>query len=101
MIFQVVHTHSNEDCPGRSPEQLKPVADWWHGLKKAPGVKVLAGYVTPLDHTYYITLEADDYSIVSRALGTLLSIGTGRVIPVLTMDQTLPIAESGAFRKSK
>jgi hypothetical protein len=101
MLFQVVHTHTNEDCPGRSPEQLKPIAEWWQGLKKAPGVKVLAGYVSPLDHTYYISVEADDYSTVSRALGTLMTIGVGHVIPVLTIDQTLPIAEAGAFRKSK
>jgi hypothetical protein len=101
MLFQIVHTHTNEDCPARSPEQLKPIAEWWQGLKKTPGVKVLAGYVSPLDHAYYISVEADDYSTVARALGTLMGIGKGRVIPVLTMDQTLPIAESGAFRKSK
>jgi hypothetical protein len=101
MLFQVVHTHTNEDCPARSPENLKPISDWWQGLKKAPGVKVLTGYVSPLDHTYYISVEADDYATVARALGTLVSIGTGRVIPVLTIDQTLPIAEAGAFRKPK
>ena len=34
-------------------------------------------------------------------LGPLLSIGTGRVIPVLTLDQAFPIAETGALRASK
>ena len=101
MLFQIVHTHTNENCPGRSPEQLKPIANWWQGFKKASGVKVLGGYVTPLDHTYYITVEADDYSTLARALGPLMTVGTGHVIPVLTIDQTLPIAESGAFRESK
>jgi hypothetical protein len=101
MLFQVVHIHTNEECPAKSSEQLKPIAAWWQGLKKAPGVKVLAGYVSPLDHTFYVSLEADDYPTVARALGPLMTIGTGHVIPVLTLDQALPIAETGAFRESK
>ncbi len=101
MLFQVVHIHTTENCPGRSPEKLKPISEWWHGLKKISGIKVLAGYVSPLDHAYYINVEADDYSTVAKALGPLMTIGTGQVIPVLTMDQTIPIAETGAFQASK
>jgi hypothetical protein len=101
MLFQVIHTHTSEDCPARSPEQTKPVSAWWQSLKKTPGVKVLAGMVSPLDHTFYITVESDDYATLARTLGPLVSIGTGRVIPVLTLDQTFPMAEAGAFRASK
>jgi hypothetical protein len=101
MLFQVVHTHTNEDCPARSPEQLKPITSWWAAMKKTPGVKVVGGYVSPLDHTYYITVEADDYATLAKALGPLVSLGTGHVTPVLQMDQTIPIAESGAFRAQK
>ena len=101
MLFEVIHTHTVEECPARSPEQLKPVSGWWQTLKKTPGVKVVAGYVSPLDHAFYITVEADDYPTLARALGPLLSIGTGRVIPVLTLDQAFPIAETGALRASK
>jgi hypothetical protein len=101
MLFQVVHTHTNETCPARSPEQAKSSSNWWQALKKTSGVKVLAGNVSPLEHTFYITVEADDYQTLAKALGPLLSIGAGRVIPVLTLDQTLPMAEAGAFRASK
>ena len=101
MLFQVIHTHTSEDCPASSPEQLKPLSAWWQALKKTPGVKVLAGYVSPLDHTFWITVESDDYSTLARALGPLVSIGTGSVIPVLTLDQSFPMAETGAFRASK
>jgi hypothetical protein len=101
MLFQVIHTHSNEDCPARVPEQMKPVSAWWQAIKKTPGVKVLLGTVSPLDHTYYITVEADDYPTLARALGPLVSMGTGHIIPVLTLDQAFPIAEAGAFRASK
>jgi hypothetical protein len=101
MIFHVIHTHSNEDCPARSSENLKPVSSWWQGIKKATGVKVLSGYVSPLDHTFYITVEADDYQALSKALGPLVSIGTGEIIPVMTLDQVFPIAEAGTFRAAK
>jgi hypothetical protein len=76
MLFQVIHTHTSEDCPARSAEQMKPINAWWQALKKASGVKVLAGNVAPLDHTFYITVEADDYPTLAKALGPLVSIGT-------------------------
>ena len=101
MLFQVIHSHTSETCPGRSSEAAKRSGDWWQALKKTPGVKVLAGTVSPLDHTFYITVEADDYPTLARALGPLVSIGTGHVSPVLTLDQSFPMAEAGAFRASK
>jgi hypothetical protein len=101
MLFQLVHTHTSENCPARSPETTKVLSNWWQALKKTPGVKVLAGYVSPVDHTFYITVEADDYATLARALGPVVPVGTGRVIPLLSLDQTLAIAESGVFRASK
>ena len=101
MLFQIVHTHTNETCPGQSAEQAKRFAEWWQAVKKAPGIKVLAGYVSPMDHTFYITVEADDYTALAKAMGGLNTYGAGRTFPVLTLDQTLPLAESGAFRMQK
>ncbi len=101
MLFQVVHTHTNETCPGRSTEQTKVLANWWQNLKKTSGVKVVAGYTSPMDHTFYITVEADDYPTLARALGPLNSYGEGHTSPVLTLDQTLALSEAGAFRTSK
>lgn len=101
MVFQVVHTHTNESCPAQSTEQAKRLGEWWQSVKKTSGIKVLAGYVSPIDHTFYIILDADDFQTVARSLGALNTYGTGRIIPVLTLDQTTPMAEAGAFRVSK
>jgi hypothetical protein len=101
MLFQVVHTHSNVDCPARSTEEGKRLAEWWPSMKKTSGVKVLSGYVSPLDHTFYITVDAEDYATLAKALGPLLAMGTGHVSPVLTLDQTIPMVEAGEFRGSK
>ena len=100
MLFQVVHTHTSETCPAQSPEATKRLGEWWQALNKTPGVKVLAGTVSPLDHTFYITVEADDYPTLARALGWLVGIGTGHVSPVLTLDQAFPMVEAGVFRAS-
>jgi hypothetical protein len=101
MIFQVVHTHTNENCPGRSSEQAQRFGEWWQSLKKTSGVKVLSGYVSPMDHTFHITIEADDYPTLAKALGPLNTYGEGHTSPVLTLDQALPMVEAGAFRASK
>ena len=101
MLFQVVHTHTGENCPGGSPEKTKNLSNWLQALKKTPGVKVLSANVSPLDHTFYITVDADDFQTLSKAFGYLMSFGTGRVSPILTLDQSIPIAESGAYRASK
>ncbi len=98
MLFQVSHNHTSEQCPAHSPEQTRRLADWWQSLKNTPGVKVLAGYVSPMDHTFHVTVEADDYPTLARALGPLNSIGSGHTSPVLPLDQAFPMAEEGAFR---
>jgi len=98
MLFQVTHNHSSEQCPAQSPEQVRRVGDWWQSLKNTAGVKVLAGYVSPMDHTFHVTVEADDYATLARALGPLNSFGAGHTSPVLTLDQAFPMAEEGAFR---
>jgi hypothetical protein len=101
MLFQVVHTHNYETCPGKSAEQAKSFGQWWQSFKKAPGVKLLAGYASPMDHTFYITVEADDYPTLAKALGALNAYGAGHTSPVLTLDQVLPMAEAGVFRAAK
>ncbi len=97
MLFQVTHTHNEATCPGVFPDKLKSLGEWWQGLKMNPDIKVLSGYVSPIDHVFYVTLEADEFPTVAKALGPLNSIGTGHISPVLTIDQAMPIAEAGSF----
>ncbi len=75
MIFQVTHTHTEATCPGVFPEKPSNFGEWWQGLETNPDLKVLAGFVSPMDHVFHITLEADDFATDARALGPLNSIG--------------------------
>ena len=64
MLFQVIHSHSEETCPGVFPDKLKTFSAWWNEMKSTAGIKVLGGYVSPIEHNFYITLEADDFGAV-------------------------------------
>ena len=101
MIFQIVHTHTNESCPGQSTEQAKRFGEWWLSVKNNPAIKILAAFASSMDHTFYIAVEADDYPTVVKAFGALNTWGSGHASPVLILDQTLPMAEAGTFRASK
>jgi hypothetical protein len=98
MLFQVTHVHTAETCPGAQASLLPRYAQWWQELKNNPNVKVLAAYVSPMDHTFHITVDAEDFPTIARALGPLNAIGSGHTSPVITLDQALPMADQGAFR---
>ena len=98
MILQVTHKHNHETCPGVHTDKFSTFSEWWDGVKKNPNVKVLGGYVSPMDHVFHITLEADDFGAVTRAMGPLNSIGTGSIDVVITLDAAMPLAEEGVFR---
>ena len=98
MLFQVTHVHTSDTCPGAHPEMHAGFIEWWQNMKSNSGLKVLAGYVSPMDHTFHITVEADDYPTLARSLGALNTIGEGHTSPVLTLDEAFPMAETGAFQ---
>ena len=98
MLFQITHMHTSERCPGVDETVGEGVKAWWTALKSNTAVKVLGGYVSPMDHTFHITIEADDYPTLARALGPLNSVGEGRTTPVITLDQAFPMSDEGAFR---
>jgi hypothetical protein len=98
MLFQVVHTHNHETCPAQSSENLERASAWWNALKNTPGIKVLGGYVAPIEHVFYVTVEAEDSAALVRGMGPLNTIGTGQISPIVSLDQAFPMAQEGAFR---
>lgn len=98
MLFQVRHEHTNEHCPGADDELGDRLRQWWADLKATPELKVLTGYVSPMDHTFYITVEADDIGPLLRGLGPLNAIGSGYTTPIISLDQAMPLADEGVFQ---
>ncbi len=86
-------THTPENCPGRSGEGAKMLNKFWEGRKKAEekGIKILGAYVTVIEHDYFIIFEANDYSAAVEFFLPLVPSQTGKIVPVLTMDDWLKI----------
>ena len=86
-------THTPENCPGRSAEGAKMLNKFWEGRKKAEekGIRILGAYVTVTEHDYFIIFEANDYSAAVEFFLPLVPSQTGKIVPVLTMDDCLKI----------
>ena len=89
MLFVAIHEHRAESCPADNPAPVNQLADDKH-IKDA-GVKVLASYIAPPEHTIFVVLEADDYASVVRYFRPMLLIGTPRIVPVQTLAESLGI----------
>jgi len=86
-------THTPEYCPGRSGDGAKMLNKFWEGRKKAEekGIRILCAYVTVTEHDYFIIFEANDYSAAVEFFLPLVPSQTGKIVPVLTMDDWLKI----------
>src|SRR3990172_5481317 len=86
-------THTPENCPGRSGDGAKMLNKFWEGRKKAEekGIKIIGSYVTVTEHDYFIIFEANDYSAAVEFFIPLVPSQTGKIVPVLTMDDWLKI----------
>jgi len=86
-------THTPENCPGRSGDGAKMLNKFWEGRKRAEekGIKILGAYVTVTEHDYFIIFEANDYSAAVEFFLPLVPSQTGKIVPVLTMDDWLKI----------
>ncbi|MBM4055181.1 MAG: DUF3303 domain-containing protein [Planctomycetes bacterium] len=86
-------THTADNCPGRSSDGAKMLNSFWEGRKKAEekGIKILGAYVTVTEHDYFILIEASDYAAVVEFFLPLIPSQTGKIVPVLTMDDWLKI----------
>ena len=86
-------THTPENCPGRSGDGAKMLNKFWEGRKKAEekGIKILGAYVTVTKHDYFVIFESNDYSAAVEFFLPLVPSQTGKIVPVLTMDDWLKI----------
>jgi hypothetical protein len=90
MLFMYIHTHPVEKCTIDKPqENMKMVSNMQEEYKKA-GVKVVAMYGAPHEHTFYIVLEANDIMALEKANAPMTLWGTAKLIPVVTMEQLMP-----------
>ena len=85
--------HTPENCPGRSADGAKMLSKFWEERKKAEekGIKILGAYVTVTEHDYFVIFEASDYGSAVEFFLPLVPSQTGKIVPVLTIDEWLKI----------
>lgn len=99
-------THTPEQC-GASKEHTTAAAEGERWVKemrnsaKKLGVKVHRAYLCKTEHTFYFVLESDSYGAVSSFLGPpILTYHTGRISPVMTVEEAFGLP-SGESRRKK
>lgn len=92
-IYVAHWTHTPENCPGRSDERAMMLGKFWEGRKIAEknGVTILGAYATVTEHDFFIILEANNYNAVVEFFRPLLPSQTGKIVPVLTMEECLQV----------
>ena len=89
MLFMAIHEHRPESCPLVDLSPILQLVDEEH--IRESGVRVVAAYTAPPEHTLFFVLEADDYSQIVRFFRPMMTIGAPRIIPVQTMDEAIEV----------
>lgn len=90
-VYVTHWTHTPENCPGRNGDSAKLLSKFWEGRKMAEekGITILGAYATVTEHDFFIILEANDYGAVVEFFLPLVPSQTGKIVPVLTMNECL------------
>ena len=92
MLFVATLTHSPEHCfmrpeNAKAAEENRKFFERRKEIEKETGVKFLAAYICPNEHTYYIVLETDNYKNVHKALGPVMTMNhVGKITPVYPVE---------------
>ena len=87
MLFMYIHTHPVEKCVADKPQETsKMLSLVQEGFKKA-GIKTIASYTAPHEHTIFAIFEANDLAAVEKALIPMTVWGNARLIPIMPMEQ--------------
>lgn len=90
MLFIVTLIHPPELCFGKE-EYNEEGKRWFADLKSSAekhNVKVHGSWVTPIEHTFYLMLESDDFKAISGFLSPpILTHHTGKISPIITVEE--------------
>ena len=90
LLFMVTLVHSPELCFGKK-EYNEEGKRWFTGMKASAGkygIKVHGAWVCPIEHTFYIMLESDDFKAVSGFLSPpILTHHNGKISPLITVEE--------------
>ena len=80
--YHVTHIHTFENCFSGNAEAM----DLWkqiHSLAKENNVSMKFFKVNPTEHTFFILMEAEDYSHIENTIGQCKKLGDFNITPVI------------------
>jgi hypothetical protein len=90
LLFMVTLVHPPELCLGRK-EYNEEGKRWFTNMKASAekhGVKVHGAWVCPIEHTFYMMLESNDFKAVSGFLSPpILTQHKGKISPLITVEE--------------
>ena len=83
--YHITHRHSFENCFGPPGENAEIMALWKQvGTDaKENGVDIKFFKISPSQHTFFILMEAEDYSNIEKAIGPCKKTGDLQITPVV------------------
>jgi hypothetical protein len=89
MLFLLTLTHTPELCFAKK-EYREEARQWFIYSKESAqkyNVKLLGSYVCPIEHTFYILLESDNFKSLSGFLSPpILTHHSAKITPLITVD---------------
>ena len=83
-LYHIIHTHSAQTCLGApNPENEK--MDLWREVGKNAeenNVEIKFFKVNPTEHTFFLLLDAKDYSDIEKTIGKCKKTGDFTITPV-------------------
>jgi len=95
MLFQMVNTHTPENCPALKPGGLETFAATVKSAE-ANGVKIRSLHVAPWEHTMYGLLETDNAENLDRWFEPLSPFGITKVSPVTDVLEAIARRTEGS-----
>ncbi|MFC1995599.1 DUF3303 family protein [Chloroflexota bacterium] len=89
MLFMYIHTHAVEKCLVDKLEEASKIVGQVQDATKRAGIKMIGPYIAAHEHTSFTIFDTDDLATLEHALVPLTIWGSGRMIPVTSMEQLL------------
>jgi hypothetical protein len=96
MLYLVAHSHTLENCPAREGKEAveKHYRSLQSDVAERLGVKVLALYTAPIEHSRFFILEAESVESLRDYLEPLYMRGKVEVFPIISFSERVHALEA-------
>jgi hypothetical protein len=103
MLYLVTHSHTLENCPAKEGTEAldKHYRSLQSDVAGRLGVKVLALYTAPIQHSRFVVLEANSVEALRDYLEPLYMRGEVDIFPIISFSERVHALEAGHEQHSE